>query len=132
MGNRKKIKDNRLRLKKERRGFFGRGIAKVDKATDPKNRDDAPPTHDELFEGYINEDGDELLKIVPAKANGIEVGIAYMWDDGSISVKLDENADPEALALIKATEQEVGYSLEEGRPFLIGETGGPDGPPKED
>lgn len=119
MSNRRKQKDNKLRIKKPR--FRDRGLAKKEYVA-----------IEDLQPGYIDPNGVELLKVVPAKANGIDVGRAYIWDDGSISYKEDPNADPEALALVHQTEQEVGYSLSEGRPFAVGEPGGPDGPPKED
>lgn len=80
-------------------------------------------------------DGDEttqVVRVVTAKANGVPTGLAFIWDDGSISYWEDKSSDPEALAAVHKVADEVGYSLEEGRPFAIGEAGGPDGPPKED
>lgn len=74
----------------------------------------------------------QVVQVVVAKANGIPTGLAFIWDDGSISYWEDKDSDPEALAAVHKVAEEVGYSLEEGRPFAIGEAGGPDGPPKED
>lgn len=67
----------------------------------------------------IPDDEVKVIKEVPAMVEGTEVGIAYIHDDGSVAIKYNEDAPQWALDKIKATEAEVGYSLE---------TGGPSGP----
>lgn len=83
---------------------------------------------------HTGEDDDsksQIVRIVEGKADGVYVGFMFIWDTGEISYWEDKNADPAARAKVHAVAQQVGYSLEEGRPFAIGEAGGPDGPPKE-
>lgn len=59
----------------------------------------------------------EVIKEVPAVVTHpeteekVEVGTAYIHDDGSVAIKYDENAPQWALDYIKSTSQEVGYSL---------------------
>jgi hypothetical protein len=84
---------------------------------------------------HTGEDDDEksqIVRIVTAKADGVPTGLMFIWDTGEVSYWEDKDADPLALAKVAKVAREVGYSLEEGRPFAIGEAGGPDGPPKED
>ena len=84
---------------------------------------------------HSGEDDDEkaqLVRVVTAKADAVPVGLMFIWDTGEISYWEDKDSDPEARAKVARVAKEVGYSLEEGRPFAIGEAGGPDGPPKED
>lgn len=58
-----------------------------------------------------------LLKTVPANVDmedgspKIVVGKALIYDDGSVDIMIDEDADPAAVAKIKATEEEFGYSI---------------------
>lgn len=166
MSNRRKQKDNKLRLKRDRTKLGASGLAKKLFST-PSNREDVP-TADEIFgnrdlfsvldsplaraiqaehpDSILTEEAliklgvtkeypteePQLIRVVPAKADGIVVGQALIYDDGSIGYRQDPNADPEGLKRVHETEQEVGYSLQEGRPFAIGEAGGPDGPPQED
>lgn len=85
-----------------------------------------------INDGTDNDEKTQVVRVVTAKANGTPTGLAFIWDDGSISYWEDKSSDPAALAAVHKVAEEVGYSLEEGRPFAIGEAGGPDGPPKED
>lgn len=52
-----------------------------------------------------------LLKEVPAKVDEVVVGKALIYDDGSVDIMINEDADPEAVAKIKATEAEFGYRI---------------------
>lgn len=53
----------------------------------------------------------ELLKQVPAKVDGTVVGVANLYDDGSVDVIMDEDAPQWAVDKIKATEKEFAYYL---------------------
>lgn len=84
---------------------------------------------------HSGEDDDEkaqIVRVVTAKASKIPVGLMFIWDTGEMSYWEDKTADPAARAEVAKVAKQVGYSLEKGRPFAIGEPGGPDGPPKED
>lgn len=155
MGNRKKLRingkrSNLFRNKKRRVEVNTRGPAVMQHGIDLVSRlysqeglDARVEERGELFWNYnslvklgINNgiDGDEttqVVRVVTAKADGVPTGLAFIWDDGSISYWEDKDSDPDALAKVHKVANEVGYSLEEGRPFAIGEPGGPDGPPKE-
>lgn len=149
MGNRRKIKNNLLRLKKKHTkveqqspldttkgnselfSVLDSPLARAMQAEHP----DSILTEEALVKlgvtkPYATEDV-QLIRVVPAKANGVVVGQALIYDDGSIGYREDPNSDPEALKLVHETEKDFGYSLQEGRPFAVGEAGGPDGPPKE-
>lgn len=65
----------------------------------------------------LPDDEKELLKTVPAKVDGVVVGEAYLYDDGSVDFVLDKDADPEKLKKIHDTAEEFGYMI-----------GGDDGP----
>lgn len=158
MGNRKKLRingkrSNLFRNKKKRTEVSGRGPAGImsGNAVDLVSRLYSQEgldarveekghliwNYDSLVKLGINNgiDGDEttqVVRVVTAKADGVPTGLAFVWDDGTISYWEDKDSDPEALAKVHKVANEVGYSLEEGRPFAIGEPGGPDGPPKED
>lgn len=137
MGNRKKMKDNRLRLKKNP-SILSRGIARL------REEDRGVPTHDEMFgamgaalraeaaangdvmtdealEGMglrvdVPEDEAVVIKEVPAKVDGTTVGMAFIHDDGSVAIRLDKDAPQWAVDKINATAEAVGYNLETGEP----------------
>lgn len=151
MGNRKKLRDNRFRLRKPRTEVNNRGPAVIQNNVDLVARlysqeglDARVEVQGELIWNYdslvklgVNDGSDaddktQVVRVVTAKADGVPTGLAIIWDDGSISYWEDKDSDPEALAKVHKVADEVGYSLEEGRPFAIGEAGGPDGPPKEE
>lgn len=74
---------------------------------------------DEAFEKMglklqMPEDEVVVIKEVPAKVDGVIVGTAYLHDDGSVAIKYNADAPKEALDKIRATADEVGYSLETG------------------
>lgn len=52
-----------------------------------------------------------MLKAVPAKADGVIVGEAYLYDDGSVDIQVDPNAPQWAIDKIKATEKQFGYTI---------------------
>ncbi len=107
MGNRRKIKDNRLRMKKNPGGL--RGL--LNQPTDRPHI----PTADEIFADVpIPAEGEEaqIIKSVPAKHKGVVVGVANIYDDGMVDVIFDEDAPQWALDEIKAQTQimkEGGY-----------------------
>lgn len=149
MGNRKRIKDNRFRLRKSRTEVDTRGPAEIQNNVDlvarlyseeglaarVEDQGNMLWNYDSLVKLGINDgtDSDEsqVMRVVVAKADGIPTGLAFIWSDGSISYWEDKSSDPEALDKVHKVANEVGYSLEHGRPFAVGEAGGPDGPPKE-
>jgi hypothetical protein len=96
MGNRKKPNKPSLTMKKwpDRLQVAKEALAKVDLPPDEK----------------------VVIKEVPAKVDGIVVGIAQIYDDGSVGVLVDENAPKDKLDKIRATAGEVGYSLVEDFP----------------
>lgn len=49
----------------------------------------------------------ELLKTVPLKADGVVIGIAHLYDDGTVDCIVDEAADPEAIAKVRALEGQM-------------------------
>ena len=71
----------------------------------------------------IPDDEVEVIKEVPAVVTHpdtnekVTVGTAFIHSDRSVAIKYDEDAPEWALDLIKATAQEVGYSLEAGAPI---------------
>jgi hypothetical protein len=141
MGNRKRLKDNSLRLKKDP-NVLQRGIAKI--VGQPSGY--RPPTHDEAVAnpdliaglGLIPEDlasresitneallgmgfkPDDLaspevvIKVVPAKHKGVTVGDAYIHEDAQVTIKFHEDAPKWALDEIRGVADKIGYSLEAG------------------
>lgn len=60
----------------------------------------------------------EVLKEVPAKVDGVEVGVAQIYTDGSVSVIIDDDAPQWAKDKIKAEADKIGYKVgtdEDGR-----------------
>lgn len=113
MGNRRKIKDNRLRLKKNP-GVLRRAAAKLNEPTDRPH----VPTADEIFGGVpipAEDDVPQIIKTVPAKHKGVVVGVANIYDDGMVDIKFDDDAPQWALDEIKATTDQMtqkGYSFD--------------------
>lgn len=54
-----------------------------------------------------------IIKEVPAKVDGVVVGIAQLYDDGSWGVVLDEDAPKEQIEKIGGLAAEYGFSLPE-------------------
>lgn len=52
-----------------------------------------------------------VLKTVPAKVDGVTVGEAILYDDGSVDIMVSDDAPQWAVEKIKATEREFGYSM---------------------
>lgn len=48
----------------------------------------------------------ELLKTVPAKVDGVVIGDAELYDDGSVQIIISEDAPAEAVAKYKAMADE--------------------------
>lgn len=56
-----------------------------------------------------------LLKTVDAMVNGQRIGDALMYDDGSVDIKIDDNADPD---LVAAVQGEINdFNVEHGTEF---------------
>jgi hypothetical protein len=55
-----------------------------------------------------------FLKEVPAKADGVVIGKALIYDDGSVDVIYDADAPADAIAKVEALQNEMsfGYSSE--------------------
>ena len=49
----------------------------------------------------IPEDEKELLKVVDAKVNGERIGDALLYNDGSVDIKIDEDADPALVEVLR-------------------------------
>ena len=103
MSNRRKLKDRFSKLKgKDRVKVAQQGLAAAS------------------YNVAIPDDEAEIIKEVPAVVTHpqtnekVTVGTAFIHDDGSVAVRYDPNAPQWAMDLIKATAQEVGYSLETG------------------
>lgn len=52
-----------------------------------------------------------IINEVPAKVDGIVVGTAQIYDDGSVGIVLDENAPEEQLAKLRSEAGKFGYSI---------------------
>jgi hypothetical protein len=90
MGNRKKPKAPWLRKLGGRTPVEEQGIASFVSA---------PP------------DEKEVIKEVPAKVDGITVGVAQIYDDGTIGVIIDDNAPQWAKDKIGDLSDQAGYSI---------------------
>lgn len=100
----------------------------------PDERPFEPPTPDEMFSAGIPEDeqrkitafwanpmikpssNEPIIKVVPARHKGTDVGECYIHDDGQISLVLSNDAPQWALDEIKASAKVVGYDVETGTP----------------
>lgn len=121
MGNRKRLKDNSKRLKKNP-SILQRGIAAIAKPSGPR-----PMTHDEAMAnpdliGDLDLDPtafaseSDIIKIVPAKHKGTTVGDAMIHEDGQVTIKFHDDAPQWAIDEIKAVAGSIGYNLEAGTP----------------
>lgn len=59
----------------------------------------------------IPADEKEVIKEVPAKVDGIVVGVAHIYNDGSVNVVLDENAPQEQIDKLGNMAKGIGYSI---------------------
>lgn len=132
MSNRRKRRFFKRTPQENRLEIASRGLAK----TDPMNRvhgADRYPTADEIFARYDSESlpseekallaqlkipasEAEVIKIVPAKVDGVVVGTAFIHDDGLVSISFNEDADEAAMKKLKDVSEMVGYSVETGEP----------------
>lgn len=53
-----------------------------------------------------------IVKEIPAKVDGVEVGTAQIYEDGSIGVIINEDAPQWAKDKIKSEADKIGFSLE--------------------
>lgn len=51
----------------------------------------------------------ELLKTVPALADGVEIGVTHIYDDGSVDVIISPDAPPEAVEQVEQLERELRF-----------------------
>lgn len=56
-------------------------------------------------------DEKEVIKEVPAKVDGVVVGTAMIYNDGSVDFIFDEDAPQDKLDKIKAEAGKIGYSI---------------------
>lgn len=61
----------------------------------------------------LDPDEKVIVKEVPAKVDGTVVGTALIYEDGTVGMVIDEDAPQWAKDKIRATADEVGYSLPE-------------------
>lgn len=71
---------------------------------------------DEAFEKMgvkfnLPEDEKEIIKEVPAKVDGTEVGIAQIYSDGTVGVIINDDAPQWAKDKIKVEADKLGYTL---------------------
>lgn len=59
----------------------------------------------------LESDEKEIIKELPAKVDGIVVGTAQIYDDGTVGVILDEDAPEEQIAKIRGMTGQYGYSI---------------------
>lgn len=129
MSNRRRLRFGKKRTNSFRqRKISTAGIAKIFNDDDRAYGQERYPTADEMFSGAGLPDDEkaqlakltmpaseaEVIKVVPAKVDGVEVGTAYIHDDGQVSIMFHEDAPDDKLEKIKATSMSVGYNLETG------------------
>lgn len=61
----------------------------------------------------LPEDEKEVIKEVPAKVDGVVVGVAQIYNDGSVSVVLNEDAPADKIEKIGGLAGEYGFSIGE-------------------
>lgn len=112
MSNKRKLrgKDG----KRKSANVIARGLANIlNPGSD--HRQFEPLTHEEMITTVgMPASESEVIKIVPAKVDGIRVGDAYIHDDGQVSIKFDEDAPKKQMDKIKATGEAIGYDIETG------------------
>lgn len=66
-----------------------------------------------------------VIKVVPAKVNGESIGDAIIYDDGSVDIKVDPNADPELIAVVQGELDDFNeeYSTDFKQADLFGRKG---------
>ncbi len=59
----------------------------------------------------LSVDDKVIAKEVPAKVDGVEVGIAQIYEDGTVGVIIDDDAPQWAKDKIQAEADEIGFSI---------------------
>lgn len=59
----------------------------------------------------LDSDEKAVIKEVPAKVDGVVVGVAQIYDDGSVGIVLDEDAPKEQIDKLGDITKEFGYSI---------------------
>lgn len=59
----------------------------------------------------IPNDEETIIKEVPAKVDGVEIGIAQIYESGRIGVIINDDAPPHLIEKIKADAGKLGYSI---------------------
>jgi hypothetical protein len=59
----------------------------------------------------LDADEKEVIKEVPAKVDGVEVGIAQIYNDGSVGIVLNKDAPADKIAKLGGIAGEYGYSI---------------------
>jgi len=65
----------------------------------------------------IPDDEKEVLKIVDATVNGARIGDAVLYDDGSVDIRLDKDADPELVAVLQGEISD--FNIDHGSDFKM-------------
>jgi len=91
------------------------GYLRKQKNREKKTRPQMPkgPAHIQVS---IPESEKTLLKEVPAKIDGDEVGVAYIYDDGSVDIVYDNRLTEEHRAKIEGTMKDLRVSMREDLP----------------
>ena len=61
----------------------------------------------------LESDEKEVIKEVPAKVDGVVVGVAQIYSDGSVGIVLDKDAPEDKIAKIGGVAAEYGFSIGE-------------------
>lgn len=59
----------------------------------------------------IPDDEETIVKEVPAKVDGVEIGIAQIYESGRIGVVINDDAPAHLVEKIKADAGKLGYSI---------------------
>lgn len=76
-------------------------------------REGVPTVNPVGIASAVNLPADEkkVIKEVPAKVDGIVVGVAQIYDDGSVNVVLNEDAPKEQIEKIGGLASSYGFSI---------------------
>lgn len=76
-------------------------------------REGVPTVNPVGIASTVNLPSDEkaIIKEVPAKVDGIVVGVAQIYDDGSVGIVLDEDAPEEQIKKIGGLASSYGFSI---------------------
>lgn len=73
--------------------------------------DDPGAMYDHFQEVPLPEDEKVIIKEVPAKVDGVDVGTAEIYHDGTVGIRLNKDAPQWAIDKIKGDAAELGYSI---------------------